>query len=479
MRGVTGGVYLLQPYSGNKTRVRGCKLKLGRKRGCVLKFMLNANKDGFEGQKKPKVDCIKFFVSNLLKGCTPWEVSDFLGVFGEITGVYIARKKDKVGNTFGFISFKNVKDGKELERHLQGVKMGGCKLHINIAKFAAENEGLPVTVNRKKETVKPGYHSQKVGRMESTSKWGGDRSFKEALMNQEGPSISKSEEGIEKVIDVPEETMAFKELLFTSLVGRVKEFMSLTNLKSLCRSCGGNIGIKYLGGMVWIWEEPGDWIPDSLDEDPTPWLTGPGIDESVSTSREPGNEESLGKEDDQVEEGEIVTSYPEVVAEQVHVHGEKVDLAANQEGTEEVSDLKSVANHDVPFTGMGNRNFQKKVIRRNSYKLGKAHPKKAASPAEERPKKRLRSALEDDLFGLDKIMGLGPVRSQSPQIYLRVKEPIGVVERGGDKGDLCSAADRNPSEVLDKEIEAMIGIGRVVGSDMQEFPQLIRDCLME
>ncbi|KAI3808900.1 hypothetical protein L1987_24863 [Smallanthus sonchifolius] len=225
-----------------------------------------------------------------------------------------------------------------------------------------------------------------------------------------------------------------------------------------------------------------------------------GIDESVSASPEPGNEESLGKEDDQVEEGEIVTSYPEVVAEQVHVHGEKVDLAANQEGTEEVSDLKSVANHDVPFTGMGNRNFQKKVIRRNSYKLGKAHPKKAASPAEERPKKRLRSALEDDLFGLDKILGLGPVRSQSPQIHLRVKvggmvpvgpkafnlnknsdegaidiceEPIGVVELGGDKGDLCSAADRNPSEVLDKEIEAMIGIGRVVGSDMQEFPQLI------
>ncbi|KAI3732363.1 hypothetical protein L1987_63567 [Smallanthus sonchifolius] len=195
------------------------------------KHRQRGDSDGFEGQKKPKVDCIKFFVSNLPKGCTPWEVSDFLGVFGEITGVYIARKKDKVGNTFGFISFKNVKDGKELERHLQGVKMGGCKLHINIAKFAVENEGLPVTVNRKKETVNPGYHSQKVGRMESTSKWGGDRSFKEALMNQEGPSNWKSEEGIEKVIDVPEETMAFKELLFTSLVGRVKDFMSLTNPK--------------------------------------------------------------------------------------------------------------------------------------------------------------------------------------------------------------------------------------------------------
>ncbi|KAI3732364.1 hypothetical protein L1987_63568 [Smallanthus sonchifolius] len=120
---------------------------------------------------------------------------------------------------------------------------------------------------------------------------------------------------------------------------------------------------------VWIWEEPGDWIPDSLDEDPVPWLTDPGIDDPVSASPKPGNEESLG--------------------------------------TEEVSDLKSVANHDVPFTGMGNRNFKKKVIRRNSYKLGKAHPKKAASPAEERPKKRLRSTLEDDLFGLDKILGLG------------------------------------------------------------------------
>ncbi|MFS8013332.1 putative nucleotide-binding alpha-beta plait domain superfamily, RNA-binding domain superfamily [Helianthus anomalus] len=64
----------------------------------------------------------KLFVSNLQEGSTPWE--------------------DKAGNRFGFISFKYVNDWKELVKKINGVNMGGCKLKVNVARFAVENNGI-------------------------------------------------------------------------------------------------------------------------------------------------------------------------------------------------------------------------------------------------------------------------------------------------------------------------------------------------
>ena len=84
----------------------------------------------------------KFFLSNLPSGCIPREVSDFLGYYGDVVGSYIARKRDKEGNRFGFITFKNVSNVRELEKRLNGVKMGKYRLKVNVAKFAVENVGL-------------------------------------------------------------------------------------------------------------------------------------------------------------------------------------------------------------------------------------------------------------------------------------------------------------------------------------------------
>ncbi|KAM0023720.1 putative RNA recognition motif domain, nucleotide-binding alpha-beta plait domain superfamily [Helianthus debilis subsp. tardiflorus] len=102
----------------------------------------NRNRNERNGGKKTERSVTKYFVSNLPTGCTPWEVSDFFGYYGKIVGTYIARKIDKQGNRFGFVSFANVQDAKDLENRMNGVKMGRCILKVNIAKFAAENVGL-------------------------------------------------------------------------------------------------------------------------------------------------------------------------------------------------------------------------------------------------------------------------------------------------------------------------------------------------
>ncbi|KAJ0532450.1 putative RNA recognition motif domain, nucleotide-binding alpha-beta plait domain superfamily [Helianthus annuus] len=102
----------------------------------------------------------KFYVSNHPTGCTPWELSSFLGVFGEIVGTYIARKTDKEGNRFGFMSFKDMRNIADLERNLLNVKMGGNKLKINIARFAVENADFLAKVAATKKKKANAKHVQ-------------------------------------------------------------------------------------------------------------------------------------------------------------------------------------------------------------------------------------------------------------------------------------------------------------------------------
>ncbi|MFS8028753.1 putative RNA recognition motif domain, nucleotide-binding alpha-beta plait domain superfamily [Helianthus anomalus] len=63
-----------------------------------------------------KGNITKFYISNLPVGCRPWDVADFVAGCGEVAGMYIARKKDKEGRRFGFLSLRNVKDAKATEK---------------------------------------------------------------------------------------------------------------------------------------------------------------------------------------------------------------------------------------------------------------------------------------------------------------------------------------------------------------------------
>ncbi|KAJ0700185.1 putative RNA recognition motif domain, nucleotide-binding alpha-beta plait domain superfamily [Helianthus annuus] len=83
----------------------------------------------------------KFFVSNLPEGCTPWELRSSLEGLGEISGTFVAKKRDKTGSRFGFVSFCNVHDCLDLEKKIRGIRMGEFKLKANVARFVVENSG--------------------------------------------------------------------------------------------------------------------------------------------------------------------------------------------------------------------------------------------------------------------------------------------------------------------------------------------------
>ncbi|KAD7477694.1 hypothetical protein E3N88_00830 [Mikania micrantha] len=78
---------------------------------------------------------ITFFVSNLPEGITEDGFQRIFVGFGCLSDSYLARKRDRGGNIFGFIRFKEVQNVHQLLQDLNEVKFEGVKLGVNIAKY--------------------------------------------------------------------------------------------------------------------------------------------------------------------------------------------------------------------------------------------------------------------------------------------------------------------------------------------------------
>ncbi|PWA81851.1 RNA-directed DNA polymerase, eukaryota [Artemisia annua] len=193
-----------------------------------------------KGVAKGFEDVTKFFVSNLPNGCIPGDVSEFLGCFGEVVSSYIARKRDKEGNKFGFVTFRKVSNTADLVKRMNGVKMGSCRLKVNVARFAMENTGrreveekegrmhntIPQVCRKQEEFVvereKKVRHSQSVG-----------MSFRDILEGKPSVPPSFQSNPSSKSIKVPDNVVAFFEIRGKSLVGRVRDLKTLTCINKI------------------------------------------------------------------------------------------------------------------------------------------------------------------------------------------------------------------------------------------------------
>ncbi|MFS7926638.1 putative RNA recognition motif domain, nucleotide-binding alpha-beta plait domain superfamily [Helianthus anomalus] len=193
-----------------------------------------------------------FFVSNIPRGCRPWDLVDAFRSHGEVVGALIVKKKDKEGRTFGFVSFKGVKEYVGLEGRMGKMKLGDNRLVVNIARFAKENEGImqarsgfskgkggPVSANGVKSDG-PARHPTKVSRVVNNG-----RSFVDILMNKSIPYQD------EDVVDVDPSLFALSNKFGRSLVGRTLDFSVLRSLNVSLRETGHqDIVIQYLGGLT-------------------------------------------------------------------------------------------------------------------------------------------------------------------------------------------------------------------------------------
>nr|GEU61965.1 nucleotide-binding alpha-beta plait domain-containing protein [Tanacetum cinerariifolium] len=139
--------------------------------------------------------------------------------YGHVVGSFIPLKKTKGGKRFGFVRFINVFNAERLVNNLCTLWIGRCKLHANIARF-----------------------------QRPPSKGNNSHANNDAA----GYSTSGSSESDSVPAIVLDEECLYAHDVSVALLGRVKEFTSLSNIKNALINEGFlDIRIRYMGEL-WI-----------------------------------------------------------------------------------------------------------------------------------------------------------------------------------------------------------------------------------
>ncbi|KAM0039325.1 putative RNA recognition motif domain, nucleotide-binding alpha-beta plait domain superfamily [Helianthus debilis subsp. tardiflorus] len=218
-------------------------------------------------QEKEKDLGIKFFVSNLPDRCSSSDQIRVLKNYGDIQGTYIARKYDRLGKRFGFVTFVRGRNMEDLESSLKDVWIGSYKLFIVPARFV-DGKHIPRKDEQVWQPIK-GKEVQEEGREEVIEKPSASvkvnaedrRSFRDPLLNKE-PEINVFME-----IDVESNVNAFWGVptqfpeedgdLSVACVGILCSLIDMVNQK---------VRLKWKLAVfdVLVEEEMADWIPDCI-----------------------------------------------------------------------------------------------------------------------------------------------------------------------------------------------------------------------
>jgi RNA recognition motif-containing protein len=92
------------------------------------------------GRKNSFVNCLDkettpFFFTNFPEDVQVVELWSLFAKHGRVGEVYVPNKRDKRGQRFGFVKFKDVKNIEALNDRLGDVWMGSFKLKVNLALF--------------------------------------------------------------------------------------------------------------------------------------------------------------------------------------------------------------------------------------------------------------------------------------------------------------------------------------------------------
>ncbi|KAJ0777604.1 putative RNA-binding domain superfamily [Helianthus annuus] len=185
-------------------------------------------------------------MSRVYDKCSGKELAEFIRHLGVIFDLYIARKRDKGGNRFGFVSFLDVKDTKEMVRNLCDIRMGDYGLRANVARFTLEDGEIGP---QSKEHRKPVYRvraeekSEEL-RSDSNTFMQGGRSFQEILTGK------RSGEKEMRVVRVEDRIEAYQNTHGRALIMRMMDWDALKRFNSILEKISPEVGkVQYLGGL--------------------------------------------------------------------------------------------------------------------------------------------------------------------------------------------------------------------------------------
>ncbi|KAJ0575090.1 putative RNA-directed DNA polymerase [Helianthus annuus] len=187
----------------------------------------------------------KLFVSNLPDQCSGNDIAGVVRRHAEIYDIYIARKRDKKGNRFGFVSVLDVKNTGELVKTLSNIRMGDFKLSFNVARFTLEEGEIN---DRQSERPVPTRITGAAGTFPGMKKLNdsnlvGMRTFKEAMLGR------NNEVKEEKILLIQEDFKVNDHGFGKAVIAVMKDFKALKEAGDTIRDLTEGTGVvQYVGG---------------------------------------------------------------------------------------------------------------------------------------------------------------------------------------------------------------------------------------
>ncbi|GKE07909.1 nucleotide-binding alpha-beta plait domain-containing protein, partial [Tanacetum coccineum] len=182
------------------------------------------------------------FITNFSGNFSAKELGTVCNQYGSVVDAFIPDKRSKSGKRFGFVRFIKIFDIDRLVDNLCTIWVGRFKLHANIARFQRsplnkDDSQIPYKGDNKPTTE---VHKERGENGSKSYAYAVRNDFIPVNMKKDVPAIVIDESCINQ-LEYP-----------TDLMGKVKEFTSMTNLKAaLANECFDNIKFKYMGGL-WV-----------------------------------------------------------------------------------------------------------------------------------------------------------------------------------------------------------------------------------
>ncbi|PWA63749.1 RNA-directed DNA polymerase, eukaryota [Artemisia annua] len=187
----------------------------------------------------------KFFVSNLPDGCSGADLAKEVRVYGTIFDIYLARKRDKAGNRFAFVSLLDVKDRGEMEKLLSSIRLGVYKLKFNVARFVLEDGEVNARkssndrIHTNRPPQKSNFRPKPVNESGCVGMDNG-MSFKDAFS---GAAVGKT-------VSIDDNISAFEECYGKAILVKVASLEVLGKIRIILKEMGLSEGeIRCLGGF--------------------------------------------------------------------------------------------------------------------------------------------------------------------------------------------------------------------------------------
>ncbi|GJW09970.1 RNA-directed DNA polymerase, eukaryota [Tanacetum coccineum] len=186
------------------------------------------------------------FIMNFPESCSAKDLFQSCKQYGHIVDTFIPTKRSKTGKRFGFVRFINVFNEERLVKNLCTVWIDRSRLHANIARY----HRTPLNETNVKSN-KPGdikSNSIHVAKKDIGANGVGN-SYVHVVKGQMKSEIREGD--LSPALVLSDECLQSKDLS-KSLFGRVKQFASLANLRTVVSNEGFvDIKIQYMGEL-WV-----------------------------------------------------------------------------------------------------------------------------------------------------------------------------------------------------------------------------------